>query len=120
MSPHDHNRTIVFVHGLVGGLILVGLIVAVVLESRRHPSEAAQRLTWAAYALLLPLLQLLTAYGLLIKRRWGRALALALSVLYVVVFPLGTLIAIYTWWFLHSEGGRRLYNAGPPSASNGR
>lgn len=61
------------------------------------------------YALLLPVLQLLTAYGLFTMKRWGRVLALTFCVFYVWVFPLGTLLAAYTWWFLYSDKGRQLY-----------
>jgi polyferredoxin len=109
MSPNDHNRTLVIAHGLIGLLALTGLIVAAVLEARRHPGEAMQRTLWMAYLLPLPVLQLLTSFGLFGKRRWGRILALILSVLYVFIFPIGTLLAVYTWWFLNSEGGKGLY-----------
>jgi hypothetical protein len=113
MTPHYHNKTIGLAHGLVGALVIAGFAVVAMLEARRHPSEAAHRLAWMLYVLPLPLLQLATAYGLLARRKWSRVLALLLSVLYVFVFPLGTLLAAYTWWFLCSEAGRRLYGLGP-------
>lgn len=109
MTPRDHNRTVGIAHGLVGALILTGLIIAAVIEARRRPSAAAERLAWMLYMLPLPLLQLLTAYWLLTIRRWGRTLALVLSAIYVWVFPVGTLLAVYTFWFLLSEEGKSLY-----------
>lgn len=109
MTPRNHNKTLGLAHGLVGLLFLTGLIIYAGLEANRRPSEAAQRLGWVLFALMLPLLQLITSYGLLAKRRLGRVLALLLSVLYLWVFPLGTLLAIYTWWFLHGEAGKQLY-----------
>ena len=115
MTPHDHNRTVGILHLLVGILVLTGLIVAAVLEARRRPSDAAQRLAWMLYVLPLPLLQLLTAYGVFTIRRWGRVLALLLSVFYVLLFPLGTLLAIYTWWVLYGESGRKLYISAQPA-----
>ena len=45
---------------------------------------------------VLPLLQLLTGFGLLKTRSWGRVLAFVLSAVYVWIFPLGTLLAVYT------------------------
>jgi hypothetical protein len=113
MAPREHNKTVGILHGLVGLLVLMGLVVAAVLEARRRPSDAAQRLAWMLYALPLPLLQLLTAYGVFTIRRWGRVLALLFSVFYVLLFPLGTLLAIYTWWVLYGENGRQLYNSVP-------
>lgn len=115
MSPHDHNRVLVLIHGLIGTFILAGLVIAAVFEVRRRPSDAAQRLAWMLYLLPLPLLQILTAFGLFTKRKWGRILALVFSVFYVWVFPLGTLLAIYTWYVLYGEAGRKLYGVTPPS-----
>jgi glycerol uptake facilitator-like aquaporin len=108
MSPTDHNRTLALVHGFIASLMLIGLLLAALLEMRRRP-DAVERLVWMLYVLPLPVLQLLTAYGLLTIRRWGRVLALALCGLYVWLFPLGTLLGGYTWWFLFSDAGRQLY-----------
>jgi hypothetical protein len=118
MSPRDHNRTVGIAHGLVGALALTGLVVAAVLEARRRPSDAAERLAWVLYVLPLPLLQLFTAYSVFTIKRWGRTLALVFSVLYVLVFPLGTLLAAYTWWVLYGETGRQLYDQSPPAELN--
>jgi hypothetical protein len=116
MTPCEHNRTVGIAHGLAGAIVLTGLAVAAVLEARRRPHDAAERLAWMLYVLPLPLLQLLTAYGVFTVRRWGRTLALIFSVLYVLVFPLGTLLAIYTWWVLYGDNGRQLYS---PASTSG-
>lgn len=105
-------------HGLVGAFVLTGLVVAAIVETRRRPSDAAERLAWMLYVLPLPILQLVTAYGVYTIKRWGRTLALMFSVLYVLVFPLGTLLAAYTWWVLYGETGRRLYDQSPPARPN--
>lgn len=107
-------------HAVVGALALVGLIVAAISEARRHPSEAFERLRWMLYVLPLPLLQLLTVYGIFTLRSWGRILALLFSVLYIWVFPFGTLLAVYTWWFFYSETGRRFYNRAESAEPNER
>lgn len=120
MTPRDHNRTLGVIHGLLGILMLLGLVLAALSELRRRPSDAVERLRWMLYALPLPALQLLTAYGLLAVRKWGRILALIFSVLYVLVFPLGTLLAAYTWWVLYGETGRQLYNQSPSERPNKR
>ena len=68
-------------HGLIGVLVLTGFLVAVFIEARRRPYEyaAVERLRWMLYVLPLPLIQLLTAYGIFTLRRWGRVLALLFS-----------------------------------------
>jgi hypothetical protein len=116
MTPRDHNRTLGVIHGLLGALVLVGLAVAAVSEARRHPADALERLRWMLYVLPLPALQLLTAYGIYTVRRWGRILALLFSVLYVWVFPFGTLLAVYTWWACSERPGG-IYTARPSSRS---
>jgi hypothetical protein len=63
------------------------------------------------YVLPLPTLQILTALGIFTKRRWGRILALIFAVFYVWIFPLGTLLAIYTWYVLFGETGLQMYDA---------
>lgn len=111
MSPPEHNKTLGLIHGLLGALVLVGLIVAAVFEVRGRPSDAAERLAWVLYVLPLPALQMLTALGIFTRRRWGRILALTFAVFYVWIFPLGTLLAIYTWYVLFGETGRQMYDA---------
>lgn len=109
MTPQDHNRTLSIIYALIGVLILIAMFIGAISEVRRHPSEIMRRVGWIFYLLPLPLLHLLTAYGLLSQRRWARIIALIFSVLYIWIFPLGSGLAIYTWWFLFSADGRRLY-----------
>ena len=99
---------------MVGTLFLVGFAVAALLEARRHPADAMQRLAWMLYVLPLPILKFLTAYGICTIKRWGRILGLIFSALYVWVFPFGTLLAVYTWWVLYGESGRHLYSPNSP------
>jgi hypothetical protein len=111
MTPRDHNRTLGIIHGLLGALVLAGLAMAAISEARRHPADALERLRWMLYVIPKPLSQLLTGFGLLKTRSWGRILAFMLSAVYVWVSPLGTLLAVYTIWFLQGEGARQLYEA---------
>jgi len=47
--------------------------------------------------------------GLLQYRNWGRILAAIMAVFLVLKIPVGTAIAIYTFWVLFSEEGRNHY-----------
>jgi hypothetical protein len=122
MTPQDHNKTLALLYGIIGTLALTGLTFIVMRQIDKSPSsvpsQTAQHIkllvaiknSAADLSLLLPpLLQLVTAYGLFMKRRWGRIIALIFSAFFVLLFPLGTGLAIYTWWFLHSKGARQLY-----------
>jgi len=112
MTPRDHNKTIGIAFGLIGLLMLVGLMI-VIRQKMQKPAPAghAWAVPWELYLLPLPLLHLLTSYGLFKRRHWARLLALIFSVLFIAIFPLGTALAIYTWVFMHSVTGRSLFNS---------
>lgn len=57
--------------------------------------------------LFLAALFVSTAVGLYRKRRGGRKLALVSAALLLPLLPPA---AIYTWWFMHSEGAKRMYS----------
>jgi hypothetical protein len=115
MTPQDHNKTLGIIYGFLGGLLtlaaLVELIRVITLERELERIRTSTELkVMIPVGLLLMAFLLSTAYGLLRRRPWGRILALVSTVLFVWFFPLGTALAIYTWWFLHSEGGKQLYS----------
>jgi hypothetical protein len=132
MTPQDHNKTLCLLHGLIGILVLAALCIVAAVQISEAPtgnfldappatrqvkrgvSGALGSVPKELYFLPLPLLQLLTAYGILRRRYWGRILTLSFSAIYVFVFPVGTLLAVYTWSFMHSAGARQLY-AKPPN-----
>ena len=112
MTPRDHSKTIGIAFGLIGLLMLAGLTVVVWQQMQKHvPVGRASSVPWELYLLPLPLLHLSTSYGLFRRRRWARLLALIFCVLYVVIFPLGTALAIYIWVFMHSAEGRAYFGA---------
>jgi hypothetical protein len=113
MTPQDHNKTIGIVYGLLGGLLVTVLLViqAKVFFSKRALGEIEDPFlpTAVPVGLVLGLLFLFTTYGIFRRRNWGRILTLIMACLLIWLFPLGTILAIYTWWFMHSEGAKRLY-----------
>jgi hypothetical protein len=54
--------------------------------------------------------------GLLRLSSWARVLALVMSVLNLLHFPLGTVVGAYGLWVLLSPGTERLFVARPPAA----
>jgi uncharacterized membrane protein (DUF2068 family) len=124
MTPQNHNKILAVIYGVIGVLALTGLLVitmkqiTITVPVSSESSQVVQHFDLSSLSkkvgpylpiLLPPMLQLVTAYGLFMKRRWGRVIALVFSALFVLLFPLGTGLAIYTWWFLQSEAGRQIY-----------
>jgi uncharacterized protein (TIGR03382 family) len=117
MTAQDHNKTLGIIYGVLGGLLGAVLLVikAKTFFHERSPGELEDPFlsTAVPVGLVLALLLLFTAYGLFRRRRWGRILALIVACLFIWLFPLGTLLAVYTWWFMHSEGAKQLYTKNP-------
>ena len=115
MTPQDHNKTLGIIYGFLGGLLtlaaLVELVRVITLEKELERIRTSTELkVMIPVGLLLMAFLLSTTYGLLRRRPWGRVLALVSAVLFVWLFPLGTALAVYVWWFLHSEGGKQFYS----------
>jgi chromate transport protein ChrA len=115
MTPQDHNRTLGIIYGFLGGILtlasLVELVRIITIEKELARIQADSLLQLLiAVALLLMIFLYAIAYGLFRRRRWARIAALVSSGLFVWLFPLGTALAIYTWSFMHSEGGKSLYS----------
>jgi hypothetical protein len=106
MTAQDHNKTLGIIYCLPGAGVIIGII-AILL--RKHPQDVLP-LEMIPVALLLAVLLLLIPYGLFKRRRWARICVLILTVIIIWLFPLGTILAAYTWWFMHSQGAKRLYN----------
>ena len=120
MAPRDHNKALVVLHSLVGGFLGLLLcaspwIIAKNVSSTPSPRRDDQIMTAAivtGVVIFLFLLLLSTAIGLYKRKPWGRKLALCAAGLWLFYCPP---VAVYSWWFLHSEGGKRLYGmASPP------
>jgi hypothetical protein len=113
MSPADHNKTLVVIHSLVGGFFTLPLIAAPWIiaknvdayPSPRRDSQVIIAIVSVCVLLFLALIFLSAAVGLYRRKSWGRKLAFVTSVLMLVWPP----AAAYIWWFIHSEGGKRMY-----------
>jgi hypothetical protein len=60
---------------------------------------------------------LLTGYGLLTYRPWGRILGIVLSALNLINIPVGTLLGAYGLWVLLSKDTERLFDGRPVVSS---
>jgi ABC-type transport system involved in multi-copper enzyme maturation permease subunit len=115
MTPQDHNKTLGIIYGVLGGLLTIGAIVElvriIIIEKELAQIQSdSSLLTLIIVCLLLTFILLSTAYGIFKRRRWARIITLILAGLFIWLFPLGTALAIYTWWFMHSGEGKHLYS----------
>ena len=55
---------------------------------------------------------ILAGYGLLARKPWGRILAIVVSVLGIMNFPLGTIIGAYGLWVLFQEEATYYFQPG--------
>lgn len=123
MRPRDHNKTLAVLHAVIGSYCVLPLlaspwILAKNVDAYPSPRRADQITIAVVVSTLLVIfgaLFLSTAYGLWQRRRWVRRVALASAFVQLFVFPF---LAAYTWWFLHSEGGRGLYPTATESESD--
>jgi hypothetical protein len=70
-----------------------------------------------AFLLVVSLPGLVAGIGLLKYKPWARVLAIILSALNLINFPLGTIVGVYGLYVLLSEEGSRLFKAVPPATA---
>ena len=68
-----------------------------------------------AFILIMSIPDILAGIGLLERRPWARILAIVLSILGLLHFPLGTLVGAYGLWVLFNPETEALFRGGPPS-----
>lgn len=115
MSPRDHNRTIMIFFSLIAifpTLLLCASpwIIGKNVSSTPSPRRDDQVLiatVVTGVVIFFFLLLWATVIGLYRRKRWGRKLALLSCIPLLFYCPP---VAVYTWWFLHSESGKRLYD----------
>ena len=107
------GNALFFVTGVFVFLLLAGIGVAT------GDSQAAAILgvTGTAVGLLLTVLGIpgiVAGYGLLIRKAWGRILAIVVGVLGLINFPIGTAIGIYALFVLFQETASDYFGPSKP------
>jgi hypothetical protein len=113
LAPFERNRrhvqAVALLHGAVSVMIAAAVVLlwmaAAELAPLFHGSFVPELLAWlgrpvAIACLLLAAIGLAGAIGLWRHRRWARWPLIAVSVLLLWVFPIGTAMAVYTFWVL--------------------
>lgn len=111
MSTQDHNKTLVMLHSAVGAFYTCGLIASpwIIAQNFRRPGQIPSAIAVFGIVFLIALLFWSSAILMHRRKRMGRTLALIAAPFTLFGFwP----VAIYTWWFMHSEGAKSLYGIG--------
>jgi 4-amino-4-deoxy-L-arabinose transferase-like glycosyltransferase len=123
MTANDHNRLLGIFYTVLGAIISLcafGLLaMPFVVTSANNNSNADVRffIIFGIIILLLGLLPLTVGVGLLQQRSWARIGSIVTGILFIVNFPLGMALGIYTLIFMFSDRGKDLYT-NPPSRPN--
>jgi len=98
---------------LVGAAAVLGLLWFVAIPTGQRYTAIVLIAVFAGLAIALVLggLSLAAGIGLLKHKAWARILTLALSVLALFNFPIGTAVAVYAFWVLTKEETVALLNA---------
>lgn len=102
------------------GMIITIVLLAVPIQAILSKVEAGPRLYWAFFGIALALifitiptvLALITGCGLLAVKGWARWIAVALAMLSLLVFPIGTIIGGLIIWYLLRDDVRDAFTSG--------
>lgn len=115
MSAADHNKTLVVLYSLVSAFFTFPLLAmpfillaspSIVARNFKTTEQVVMVSVGFCVVLLLALIFPVTGYCLYKRKRAGRGLALISA---VVLLPLFWPLSVYTWWFMHTKGGKTLY-----------
>jgi CBS domain containing-hemolysin-like protein len=125
MTPEDHNKYLGLAHVgygvlhilimLLTGAVVAGMMGALTLNSARGngPPLSFMAVIMAVAVginVLLAIPSFLAGYAFLKKKRWAKTAGVVAAVFSALRFPFGTIVAVYTFWFLFSVPGRTLYD----------
>ena len=129
MTPVEHNRYVGLSHlgyagfhllMLVASMAFVGFMLSDIYGKAREmggdPPPAFLRLVFVfagAINLVLTIPSIVAGYGLLKRRPWAKIAGIVGGVVAAMSFPVGTAVAVYTFWFLFSETGKAVYGRAP-------
>ena len=127
MTPLEHNRYVGIANHAYGAIhvllmiVMAGLFMAMMGVEARDTGKGAVPPTnflgaIMAFAvginLILAIPSFIAGYALLKRKRWAKIAGIIAAVLSAIRIPFGTVVSIYTFWFLFSEPGRLLYENG--------
>jgi len=125
MTPLEHNKYLGISHLAYAGFHLLMTAVMMVFMSTmvsqifdqarrmgddRSPAFMPVILVFAGgLQVVLGIPPIVAGYAFLKRRRWAKVAGIAGGVVAAMSFPIGTALAVYTFWFLFSDAGKQVY-----------
>ena len=108
MSPQDHNKTLVILHAAIAAFFTIGLLASpwIIAQNFRTREQIPLAFLIFGVVFVLALLFWSTAIAMYRRKPVGRKLAMISA---IAVLPIVWPVGVYSWWFIHSTGGSRLY-----------
>lgn len=116
MSTKDHNNTLVMLYAAIACFYCCGIIGApwIIEKNFRRAEQIPTAVVVFGLVFLIALLFWLAALNMHRRKPIGRTLALVAAPITLFAFwPVG----VYAWWFMHSDGGKKMYRIEEDSPS---
>lgn len=122
VTPEQHNKYLAMAHlahaGLyslmiLGMMALFAAMLAIPSSGSNNPPPVfffVLFLFIIAFNGMFAIPSFVACYALLKRKRWAKLATIIAGVMAAMVFPSGTAVSVYTFWFLFSEPGKLLYD----------
>ena len=125
ITPQEHNKFVGLAQLGYAGFYLLMMIVMGAFEAFmfRNIYSRSQEMGGAPptpfivvifvfigfFSLVMTVPSVVAGYALLKRRRWAKVAGIVAGVTAAASFPIGTAVAVYTFWFLFGDVGKQLY-----------
>jgi hypothetical protein len=120
MTPEEHNKALGICHLAYGGLSALMTVVMLIfgggflmLLPDGGPPVGLMMLMLTFFmvvSFILTLPSFIAGYGLLKRKSWARTASIVAAVLEMMSVPIGTAVAVYSFWFMFSDVGKAMYD----------
>ena len=130
MSPQEHNKYLGIAHLVYAGFQLLMIILMMVFmgtmmsnilgQARRMGDDSFPffmpiiLVFAAALQLVFTIPSMVAGFAFLKRRSWAKVAGIAGGIVAAMSFPIGTALAVYTFWFLFGEAWKQVYEGLTP------
>jgi hypothetical protein len=125
MTPEEHNKYLGMAHLAYAGfqLLMTAVMLVFMVSMMSEIFGQARRMDdntplafmgfiivfAGAIQTLLSIPPIVAGYALLKRRSWAKVAGIIAGAVSAMSFPVGTALAVYTFWFLLSDTGKQVY-----------